>query len=300
MGAEQELQAWRDRGRWLDVCGLKVFTVEAGPAGAEATPLVVLHGFPTSCHDFEPALPMLAANRRVVLLDFPGFGLSAKPRDYSYSLLEQAEVAVAVWRELGLSRAHLLAHDYGTSVATELLARLERDMLPFAFDTVTLCNGSVHIELAQLRATQKLLRSQWTGPWLARLANERFFHARMRKIFASADAVPPSRLASMWAGIRESEGHLRLPDISQYLHERRRFWTRWIGALRRTERPVHVVWGRVDPVAVPAIAQALHEEIAGSELTWLESVGHYPMLEDPAGWSGAVLRFLERHDPKPA
>jgi len=295
-GAGTPWAAWRERGRWLHVGGLKVFVVDQpGPPDGD-TPLVVLHGFPTSGHDFEPALAQLAARRRVVLLDFPGFGLSAKPRDYSYSLLEQAEVAVCVWRSLGIERAHVLAHDYGTSVATELLARRERDLLPFEIATLTLCNGSVHIELAQLSATQRLLRREGLGPVVARLSTERFFRGRIRKILGRPDAIAPARLHAMWLGIRESEGHLRIPAISGYLDERQRFWSRWIGALRRFPRPAHVLWGRRDPIAVPAIAEALHRDMAGSTLTWLEGLGHYPMLEDPAAWSRAVVAFLAAHE----
>ncbi len=294
------LHAWRERGRWLDVFGLRVFVVEAGPspeqAAAARPPLVVLHGFPTSCHDFEPALPVLAAGRRVVLLDFPGFGLSAKPRDYSYSLFEQAEVVAQVWRALGIDRAHLLAHDYGTSVATELLARHERELMPFAPLSVTLCNGSVHIELAQLTVTQRIMRNPTAGPWLTRLASERFFHRRMQSIFGMPDAVPRERLHAMWAGIQHAEGHTRLTAISRYLEERTRFWGRWIGALRRLKRPAHVLWGRRDPIAVPAIAEQLHAEIEGSRLSWLESLGHYPMLEAPSAWAAAVNGFLADHD----
>ncbi|MEM9461277.1 MAG: alpha/beta hydrolase [Myxococcota bacterium] len=307
-GGASLLDIWRARGQWLDVLGLKIFVVEAGPDQGAAggtgggtgerrtTPLVVLHGFPTSSHDFEPALAVLAAERRVVLLDFPGFGLSAKPRDYSYSLLEQAEVAVAVWRRLGLTRAHVLAHDYGTSVATELLARRERDLLPFEIETLTLCNGSVHIELAQLALTQQVLRRPVVGPALARLFREQFFVGRMRRILGSPRAIDRARLAAMWQGVRESNGHERIPAISRYLDERTRFWSRWIGALRRFDRPTHVLWGRRDPIAVPAIAEALHDDVEGSALTWLDNLGHYPMLEDPRAWSEAVTGFLARYD----
>lgn len=286
---------WRRQGRWLDLFGLQVFVVERGSEGA--TPLAVLHGFPTSSHDFELVLPRLAASRRVILLDFPGFGLSAKPRDYSYSLMEQADVALSVWRRLGLSRVHLLAHDYGTSVATELLARRERDLLPIELETVTLCNGSPHIELAHLTTTQRVLRQPLAGSLLARLSTERFFHARMRGTLGDPDSVSRQRLHAMWRAVRELDGHLRLPAISGYLAERTRFWSRWIGAVRRLDRPAHVVWGRRDPIAVPAIAQALHDEIEDCRLTWLDGVGHYPMLEDPAAWSAAVNGFLGEHEP---
>src|SRR5689334_3627921 len=140
---------WRGRGRMHSIFGREVFAVAEGPQN-EADPILVLHGFPSSSRDFLPALPILAEKRRVIAHDHLGFGFSAKPADYSYSLLEQAEFAIALWRALGVTRGHLVAHDYGTSVATELLARRARGLCPVDFASVTLTNGSVHIDLAQL------------------------------------------------------------------------------------------------------------------------------------------------------
>lgn len=288
---DDRLVAWRDRGRMLDVFGRRVFTREAGPPDAPA--LLVLHGFPTSSHDFGEALPQLAERHRVVLFDFLGFGLSEKHPDDSYSLLEQAEVAIEVWRRLGVGHGHLVAHDYGTSVATELLARRERALCPIELDSVTLCNGSMHIELAQVSVAQKLLRSPLLGPTFARLSTRRLFGANMRRIFGRPDAVSEPQLDAMWAGIVHDDGSRRLPAISQYLHERRRFWHRWIGALTRLDLPTHVVWGRRDPIAVVAIAEALLAEIPGARATWLPLLGHYPMLEDPQAWAEAVVGFVD-------
>ncbi len=53
-----------------------------------------------------------------------GFGDSAKPVDHVYSLMEQADLQQALLAELQVDQpVHLLAHDYGGSVAQELLAR---------------------------------------------------------------------------------------------------------------------------------------------------------------------------------
>ena len=277
----------------LDVYGRRVFALSQGEASGEP-PLLILHGFPTSSHDFAASLPMLSARRRVVLLDFPGFGLSEKNPKDSFSLVEQAEAAVEVWRQLGVTHGHLLAHDYGTSVATELLARRERRLLPIAFDSVTLCNGSMHIELAKVSLTQKILLHRRAGPWMARLGSRRFFGSRMRKIFGQPDAVSDAAIDEMWAAIQHDDGHLRLPAISQYLHERTHHWQRWIGALQRLDLPVHVVWGQRDPIAVPAIAEQLAIEIPQAQLSWLPELGHYPMLENPCTWSATVNGFLEQ------
>jgi pimeloyl-ACP methyl ester carboxylesterase len=53
-----------------------------------------------------------------------------------------------------------------------------------------------------------------------------------------------------------------------------------------------VLWGRRDPVAVPAIAEALAGETPGARLVWMEDLGHYPQLEDPARVVEESIRFL--------
>lgn len=281
-------QRFRERGRVHDIGGLRVFVLDTGPAGAEDA-LLCLHGFPSSALDFHRLLPLLEGGRRVVLLDLPGYGFSDKPADYSYSLHEQADVVLAVLRALGLRRVDLLAHDMGTSVACELCARRERGLLPVTLRSLALTNGSVHIELAQLTPSQKVLRTP-LGPLFARLSTRRLFLAQLRRILGRP--VPDEDLEDMWALLQHKDGRLRLPALISYVAERHRFWHRWIGALRRLDLPAIIIWGDKDPVAVPAIAAHLAEDIPGARLQWLRGVGHYPQLEAPDAVAAALLPFL--------
>jgi pimeloyl-ACP methyl ester carboxylesterase len=283
--------AWQSRGRRMRVFDREVFVLEDGVDHRDT--LLVLHGFPTSSFDFHRVLPYFTKRFRVVVHDHLGFGLSDKPKDYSYSLLEQAEVAMEVWRLLGIERGHLLAHDYGTSVATEVLARRERGLCPVDVKSVTLSNGSVFIELAQLLASQRIMRNKYLGPIFASLSSKVVFHRQLRKIFGTPDAVSKDELDWAWALVEHDDGKRVLPAISSYIDERTRFRERWIGALRKLNVPGHVLWGRLDPIAVPAIAEALASTIPGARLTWLEELGHYPMLENPLRWAENVMAFIE-------
>lgn len=282
------LRAWSATGTWVEVLGHRVWCSDAGSPGGST--LVLLHGFPTSSHDLHRVLPRLRDHHRVVVHDHVGFGLSQKPRDYSYSLLDQAQRAVALWHALEVERATIVAHDYGTSVATELLALREEGKLGLEIDSLVLSNGSVHIELADLTWPQLALRHPVFGPIMARLGSERFFKWRLRKTFAMP--VSERDLQAMWDGVRMSKGRPRLAQIGRYIDERREHWTRWIGALERFDRPTLVLWGDQDPIAVPAIAEQLAKEIPGAELRWLEGVGHYPMLEAADLWADALLSFV--------
>lgn len=290
MTLSPDADRWRARGRTVRVRELDVFTVSANDAAA-GVPLVLLHGFPSSSFDFHRCWDALARGRRVVALDFPGFGFSSKPVDYGYSLFEQADVVEIVLRALGIARADLLAHDMGTSVATELLARREAGLLGFDVERLVLMNGSVHLELAQLTPSQRLLRLPALGPVVARLSSRMAFGAQLRRILARP--VANAELDDMFALLRLDDGHLRLPSIIRYLDERERFARRWIGALERLDIPALVLWGSKDPVAVLDIARQLARETPGATLVTMDDLGHYPQLEDPGRVAAEVCRFLD-------
>jgi pimeloyl-ACP methyl ester carboxylesterase len=151
----------------------------------------------------------------------------------------------------------------------------------------------VHFDLAQLTPSQRLLKDRRFGPIFARLSNRIVFFAQIRKILGHPRAVADDDLEAMWEGLVRDGGRERMVALAGYMDERVRFRARWIDPLTRLDLPCHVLWGRRDPVAVPAIAERLAREIPGAKLTWLDEVGHYPMLEAPDRWSQAALDFID-------
>jgi pimeloyl-ACP methyl ester carboxylesterase len=290
------VEEWRARGRTIDTPDGRVFVVETGPTSSARAPVLVLHGFPTASWDFAAAIERVAAHRRVVAFDFLDYGLSDKPPEFGGSLFEQADVAQLVARACGVERAHVWAHDMGTSVATELCARRERGLLPFAMESLVLMNGSVHIELAHLTLGQQVLKSP-LGPLFARLNSSITFKAQMKRVFAK----PPSEdeLEAMWSLVAREDGIARMPTLIRYTEERARFRRRWIGALERLDVPAFVAWGAKDPVAVMAIADALAREIPGADRVTWDDLGHYPQVEDPERVAAAVTAFWDRVDARP-
>jgi pimeloyl-ACP methyl ester carboxylesterase len=281
------VEAHRRSGRTVRALGMNVFVVEQG--SGDETPIVLLHGFPTSSYDFRHVMGPLAQKRPVVAFDFPGFGFSDKPAGYSYSLIEQADVVEVVLAEVGVKNVHLFAHDVGTSVATELLARRAAGLLHFGIESVVLMNGSVHTRMAHLTPAQKLLRRPILGRLFAHLARAGTFKLQMRRIFGERDAVPDEELDDLWSLMRHDDGHLRLPRAICYVDERLRYGRRWIGALETLDQPCLILWGARDPVAVIGIAEKLARETPTARLVRMEELGHYPQLEDP----DRVVREIE-------
>jgi pimeloyl-ACP methyl ester carboxylesterase len=84
-----------------------------------------------------------------------GFGLSDKPRTHRCSPLRQTDVVQWIVTNSTDGPVDLIAHDMGTSMTTELLARDLAARLPFELHHAVITNGSGILERACLRPTQK-------------------------------------------------------------------------------------------------------------------------------------------------
>ena len=129
--------------------------------------LLLLHGFPSSSYDWRELLE-LRRGAAALVFDCLGFGLSEKPSDHVYSLAWQADAAEELVERAGSPPVFIVAHDMGTSVATELMARDLLGELRMKVAGALLFNGSMLLHLARPTLGQKLLRSP-AGPLVARL-----------------------------------------------------------------------------------------------------------------------------------
>jgi pimeloyl-ACP methyl ester carboxylesterase len=105
-------------GQFLQVGGVRLHYVERG-AGV---PLVLLHGNGSMIQDFESSglIDLAAKNYRVIVFDRPGFGHSDRPRNVVWTPAAQAELINSALERLGVSRAIVLGHSWGASVAVAL------------------------------------------------------------------------------------------------------------------------------------------------------------------------------------
>lgn len=178
-------------------------------------PLLLIHGFPTASWDWWKLWPGLTARYRCLTVDMLGYGFSAKPRDAAYSIVRQADLQEALLAREGVTGAYrLLAHDYGLSVAQELLARRAN------VRGVCLLNGGMFPEQHRPVLTQKLLASP-LGALIARLSSYGTFARSMRRLWGQAPP-PEAELRAMWSLVIAGEGMRVMPKLIGYIAERRR------------------------------------------------------------------------------
>lgn len=287
------IDAWRAAGETFTWRGHDVFVREGGAGEA----VLLIHGFPTASWDWWPLWQPLAARYRLVAPDLLGFGFSARPRGHAYRIVEQADLLLAALARAGVTRCRVLAHDYGVTVAQELLARRRDGTLPVTLDAVCLLNGGLFPEAHRPLLTQKLLASR-LGPLLVRFTGQRRFAASMRAIWGTRP-LPADELEAMWRLVSLDGGTRALPALLDYIRQRRQHRERWVGALcdpalssgpRRL--PVRLIDGLADPVSGAHLVARYRELVPSPDVVELPGVGHYPQLEAPAAVLAAVLDFF--------
>ncbi|MEU4416209.1 alpha/beta fold hydrolase [Nocardia salmonicida] len=291
-----EFESWRTSGFYHSHRGQQIFVVEDG-AGAGKV-LLCIHGFPTASWDWHMIWAGLCTQfGRVIAPDMVGFGYSAKPRGYPYSIFDQADMHENLLRAQGIDRYHILAHDYGDTVAQELLARdsERRDAgdSSLVVESVCLLNGGLFPETHRPRLLQKLLISP-LGPLVSAVGNERTFTRTLSAVFAPGTVPDEEELHHFWMLFSNQNGHRNGHRLIRYMSERREHRERWVGALATTRVPIRLIDGLVDPISGAHMVERYRELVPNADVVELPGIGHYPQVEDPASTLAAVLEFHQR------
>ena len=250
--------------------------------------VTLLHGFPSSSHDWAKVAPALAGRHALLMPDFLGFGASEKPANHDYSLHEQADLVEAVWEMEGVTATAIVAHDYAVSVTQELLARRAEGTLAVDLVAVHLLNGGLYPDVHRPQPVQEALLDLEQGPKLTAALTEEALVAALRPTFAEGyDAAADS--AAIWRALSRDGGHRILHLLIRYMNDRREHETRWVGALESTDVRLAFVWGMLDPISGAHMAERIRERLPRAPFVALEDVGHWPPLEAPALVAEALL-----------
>lgn len=263
--------------------------------------LLLIHGFPTASIDWQHIWPTLSEYFRLVTLDMIGFGLSDKPLDYAYSIHDQADIYQKLLNTLDIFHYHIIAHDYGDTVAQELLARqLDREVQeskPLAMTSkihsAILLNGGLFPETHRPVLMQRLLISP-LGAWLIRF----YSYKKFKKTFSNicSKEINEDELNNYWQLLENNNGLSVMPLLIRYMKERKQYRKRWVGALENINIPLRLINGIEDPISGQHMVARYRELIKNPDVIELKSVGHYPQVEEPADVLKASLSFWkDRH-----
>lgn len=286
------VERWYERGHFSNLLGRKIFCVDSGEL--DKPTLLLLHGFPTSSWDWVPVWAALKETHRLVAMDFLGFGFSDKPDPHRYSIMEQADLCEALVVDRKLDTFHVLAHDYGDTVAQELLARQNEGGGAGRWASVCFLNGGLFPETHRARLIQKLLLSRF-GRFINGLSSKRTFDKSFSAVFGPRTKPSAEDLDAFWALIQHNDGKHVFHNLIRYMTDRKTHRERWVNALQQSVAPIGLINGSADPVS-GAHMVARYREVVSSDhfIVELPDIGHYPQVEAPEAVVDAYLRFLRQ------
>lgn len=261
--------------------------------------LLLIHGFPTASIDWYSVWPSFNKHFRLITLDMMGFGLSDKPQQYQYSIHDQTDIYQSLLNTLDISDYHLMSHDYGDTVAQELLARQAERMSEITSSryrnrllSTILLNGGLFPETHRPVLMQKILASR-----LGALLIKFYSFSKFKTTFEHICAQPlnEKELNIYWQLLQHNEGTAVMPKLIRYMQERKRFRSRWVGALESNRSPMRLIDGIADPISGAHMVERYKELIPRPDIVELEDVGHYPQVEAPQQVISAAMEFWKKH-----
>ncbi|MCM2395864.1 alpha/beta hydrolase [Rhizobium sp. S95] len=243
--AEPAVASQTVQSKTVKINGVELFYREAGPSNAPT--VLLLHGFPSSSHMFRNLIPQLSERYHVIAPDYPGFGHTVAPANFSYTFASVANLIDTFTQTIGVKQYTLFVQDYGGPVGFRLAVkhpeRLQGLVIQNAVANVKGWNPDAVKQFAPFwkernAETEKPIRALLT----ADTTRFQYEHGTTRPQNLSPDAWTMDQ-----AGLdRPGNDAIQLGYLFDYQNNVAAY-PAWGELLKKQQPPTLIVWGRNDP-----------------------------------------------------
>jgi len=271
--------------------GVKVFYREAGDATKPT--VLLLHGFPTSSFQFRHLIPYIAATGKYHVLapDLPGFGFTEVPKEFKHGFDGMKNVARDFTDKLGIKEYAVYIFDYGSPTAFRLA--LER---PQAIKAIITQNGNAYVEGfgADFWAP---IEKFWASGAKEDRENLRGATGLGVTTWQYTQGAPADRhvdpsIYHLDAALMAREGNADIQlDIFYDYQNNKKLYPDFQKYLRDNKPPVLAVWGKNDPIFIPAGAEAFKRDVPDAVIKFVDG-GHFPLETHLEEIGDEIIQFL--------
>lgn len=273
--------------RFVEVDGLRVHVRDEGPRSAHS-PVVLVHGTSSSLHSWDGWTPALAADRRVLRFDLPGFGLTGPFEGDDYSMRRYVSFVLQVIDAMGVDRFAIAGNSFGGNIAWEVaLAAPER------ITALVLVDASGYPFHGEMPLGFRLARLPVTRDLMEHLLPRRVVERSLRSVYGDPTKVTEALIDRHYE-LALRTGNRRALRL-RFAHLPSEASAARIRSLSG-RFPTLIVWGGRDRLIPPSDAERFHADIAGSTRLVFDALGHVPQEEDPVATVAPVRALLERAD----
>lgn len=259
--------------------------------------IVLLHGFPTSSHQYRNLIPELAEQYYVIAPDYPGFGHSDAPdhKTYAYTFDNFAKIVETLLTELNVKQFAIYVFDYGAPVGFRLY-----QANPDRITAIITQNGNAYED--GLGEFWTPLKDYWeTGASAEREALRGFTGIEGTK-WQYENGVPADRLQLLspdsWQhdqSLMDRPGNADIQlDLFYNYRTNLPLYPKWQEIFRRRQTPLLAVWGKNDKIFVPLGGEAYKRDLKNAEIHMLDT-GHFVLETHLQETANLIKAFLEKH-----
>jgi len=278
--------------RTAKVDGLDIFYREAGDP--KKPTILLLHGFPSSSHQYRDLIPLLADRYHVIAPDYPGFGHSSQPDrgQFRYSFDHLYTVVDRFTRTIGADKFAIYIQDYGAPIGLRFALHQ-----PQRVTAIIVQNGNAYdVGLSPLWAP---IQALWANDTPETRAGAAAFLTRETTTFQYSAGVPQDRVNP--DAIENDQAILDRPgnrdiqlDLFADYQSNVALYPAFHAAFRQHRFPTLVVWGKNDPIFTVAGAEAFKADLPGAEVHLLDA-GHFATETHSREIAAHIRSFLGTH-----
>ncbi|KND91801.1 putative hydrolase [Tolypocladium ophioglossoides CBS 100239] len=276
------------------VDGARIFYRQSGPSDPDAPIVLLLHGFPSSSHQFRNLIPLLASKGyRVIAPDLPGFGFTTVPENYTYSFANLASTIDGFVSALGLRKFAIYIFDYGAP--TGLRLALKR---PDQVVAIVSQSGNAYKEGfgAEFWAP---LRKYWaSGAREDRDALRGALGIDTTKWQYTDGSPHPHKIHPeayhLDQALMDREGNKEIQlDLFYDYRNNIELYPAFQEYFRKSKVPVLAIWGKHDTIFIPPGAEAYKRDVEKVEVRFVDA-GHFALETNEHEFAEAMHAFFER------
>jgi len=267
----------------VSVSGIRSLVRTGGHQSASEA-VVFVHGNPGSSEDWTDLLSRVGAFARAVALDMPGYGHADRPRDFAYNVPGYARHLEGALKELGITRAHLVLHDFGVPWGLYWASEHPRSVASLTLINCGILPGYRWHKYAQLWRMPVLGELLNAAPrsafhWIMNMENPKPLpRAFVDRMFDGANAGTKRAMLALYrATSARDAGSLDIAD-----------------KLRALAPPTLVLWGADDKNLPASYAPVQAQYFPGAEIHTIERAGHWPFIDEPERCAAHIEAFLRR------
>jgi len=280
---------WSAHQRYIATASGQLNTVSLAAASEQRAPMLFIHGLGGCWANWLEQLPVLAARRRVLALDLPGFGSSPAPRTEPITMRLYTRALIELLDSLALEQVEVVGNSMGGLLACELALAAPERVVSLALIS------PAGFPLEHLAGRLRLLRPlagavDLAGGWIGAHAEQVARRPRLRARLMGTVAAHPERIDGRLAA--EQLRGMGKPGLAPALDSLMRHSL--AGRLQAISAPALLIWGERDRVLPVRFAERFAAELADPHKVILPEVGHVAMLEAPE----RVNALLEEHSER--